>query len=326
MSLYTTTLDIVQYVEEQSNEITDGTSPFRQTAISLVNRAHKAIFAGGMELNEDGEGPTIFNFAKSTYPQNLMLLPKVEGTVTATLDSTTLTFSAAPSINLLGYHIRINNDAEVYRITAHTGVSTTATIESAYIKTTGAYEYKAFKLIYTLSGIMMLMGEFQTSRRYGLECNEIIVTGKSTLNSKYPLSSVSEMLPTMAAILKLDPDTGEVTLQFNGYPREREKISMDYIPIPTDLDLVGSNPLLPKHHRLVLGELALYYYQLGLDDDRAMMHLSNAKAMYKSLVRENSAFEEVANSNYGRLFPSEENKDQWRDYLVSESGYIYGIW
>lgn len=328
MSLYTTTEDLVQYVEEQSNEASDGTSPFRTTALSLINRAHKAIFAGGVELNDDGEGPTIFNFAKATYPQQLMLLPKEEGEVAAIQDSTTITFSVAPTLSLEGYHIRIGTDADVYRIVSHTANVDTATLDSAYAGETDTYEYDAFKLVYNLTGVIMLMGEFQTSGQSynGNDRPEIVVTGKTTLNEKCPLNMAYEGMPYMAAILKLDPNSGDVTLQFNAYPEQRQRISIDYIPVPEDLDLEGSDPLLPKHHRLLLAELALYYYQVALDDDRAAIHLQNAKTMYRALVRENASFEEVANGKYGQLLPNQGcYYDSADNFVRSESGYIYWV-
>lgn len=55
------------------------------------------------------------------------------GTVSLTGDSTTVTFSDAPTISLAGYYIKVTGLAHVIKISSHTASTTTATLEKAWV-------------------------------------------------------------------------------------------------------------------------------------------------------------------------------------------------
>ena len=68
------------------------------------------------------------------------------GTVTATLDSTSITFSSAPSVDLDGYYIQLTGYPEVVKISAHTAGQTTATLEEAWcLETATAVSFRAWR-------------------------------------------------------------------------------------------------------------------------------------------------------------------------------------
>jgi hypothetical protein len=297
---YELTEDLVEYVEDELREISDGSSDFRDRVINLVNHAHKSIVSGGQELNDQGQRPIVFHWARSKFPKTLTLLPKLTNTATITQDGTALTLGTSESTDLTGnYFIRIGNDNEVYRITAHVG-GTGVTIDSPYIAAdVTSAECEIFKLIYDITGILVPASPIKTFRRDG--ANEIRITAKATLDKRYPITDIVEADPTMAGILKLDADTETLSIQLNSIPLRRERAQLECVPVPDTLVIGSVHPILPKQHRLVIGELAAHYLCVGLDDDRATVHLARARALFDALVRENQTFEESGNSRYGEL-------------------------
>jgi hypothetical protein len=58
------------------------------------------------------------------------------GTVTATEDSTTITFDAAVADSLAGHYIKLTGYPDIIKIASHTAATDTATLEEAWINTT----------------------------------------------------------------------------------------------------------------------------------------------------------------------------------------------
>lgn len=68
------------------------------------------------------------------------------GTVALTEDSTTITFSSAPTIDLDGYHVKLAGYPDILKISSHTASSATATLEKAWCNATvSGQSYKAWK-------------------------------------------------------------------------------------------------------------------------------------------------------------------------------------
>lgn len=65
------------------------------------------------------------------------------GTIAVNQNSTTITFSSAPSISVAGYYISLDGDSEVYQIDTHTAAATSAVLKTVFIGTTStASAYK----------------------------------------------------------------------------------------------------------------------------------------------------------------------------------------
>lgn len=300
-----TTLELVQFVERAAGELDDGSSPFRSDIEILVDMAHKAIVSGGAELDEEGQRPHVFAWAKSANNIPLKIVPKIaSGTINATEDSTTITFSSNISQDLTDWFIRINEGDEVYRITAHTPGTNTATIDLGFIDSTvvGA-SYEAFKLRYTFgsSNILLPTGNIKVHRYKKMDKSFIDVRSKEALEEMYPLSKVKEEDPCIAGIVNFSD--GNLTVQLNAYPKEALRMELPFIPIPADLTIGGNDPIVPAHKRVVIAELAAHYFLVNRDDDRATLHFNRAVRQFASLVNETSAFDEALNHEFGQLRP-----------------------
>lgn len=286
-----TTAEIAEFVEQEMGHSVHPSSD-RTRIVDIIDRTHKTIISGGGELNLDNKGkavrrPVVFPWAISQDPivQNFPA-PIETGTIAATQSSTSATFSSGPAASVANWHIKIGNDSEIYRISAHTGGGTGATLDGAYIEDTVTIaSYKLFKLIHTFSSSIMI--PISPIRIYDSNSQDFTVdlVDLNEMLEQYPLANVMAGMPELAGI-RYQGD-GTLVVQFSHYPSEIERMELDFIPIPTELDTsTPVNPIIPKHHRMVLAHLASYYMLRTTDDDRARGHLRDAKLLFDALVTE----------------------------------------
>ena len=77
------------------------------------------------------------------------------GTISLTADSTTVTFSDAPTVSLTDYYIKAEGYPEIIKISAHTANTTTATLETAWcLEAVTGNSFKAWKDFAPLSSTM----------------------------------------------------------------------------------------------------------------------------------------------------------------------------
>lgn len=321
MSNLETTEDLVQYVEAGMREKTDGTSVFRPAILGLLNRTYRSIVAGGTsELNtalnrvgKRAEEPVVFDWARSKFPYAFNFqAPENTGTLTATNNSTSLTFSAGPTPDLTDWYIRINNEDEIYRISAHTAGNTSATIDAAFVGAGGSgLTFSAFKLVYDISpsdGIIIPVGPIQVYASGGDKQIEII-DDRARMQTDH-LIAVRMGMPDKASIVKRT-DTS-ISLLFNGYPETIERAEMSYVPPALALSIGGNYPLIPKDKRVILAHLTLYYMLERVDDNRAVNHLNIAGGLWDALVNASHGPTKASNPDYGKVFANRMNARRQR--------------
>ena len=307
---FATTTELAQLVEKELGHNLTSSSSQRTDIVSHLDRANKIVHAGGGLLNATDDGrrsrdEIVFSFARSPTPLVLTLRPAITTpTVTVTREATTLTFDAAPDgVNsVTGYYIRINGEDEVYRISAHTAAATTATIDGGYVgpSDASAATCAIFKLQYelgsnTIAQLISPINVFSKNRSQ----KHISVVDKDELQKQYPLSNIYQEFPSMAAVVK--ELAGTVTLQFNSYPSDLERIEVDYVATPTTLDTSTSNPVLPEPYRPALAYLAAYFISSRNNDSRAQELLKMAKEMFAELVLWNERLMSSGDSDFGRI-------------------------
>lgn len=88
--------------------------------------------------------------------ENIATYEKIDtGTITVTEDSTTITFSTAPTPSLVGYYIKATGHPDIFKITAHTALTTTATLEKAWVRSSeSGLAFKAWRDFAPLSSTM----------------------------------------------------------------------------------------------------------------------------------------------------------------------------
>lgn len=303
---FETTKELRQYVEsELGHELDVNASSSDKTAIiNHLDRAHKIVCGGGGLLNYDERNVRIrdevtFAWARSKFPKIVTLQTSIENLdCSVTNNSASATLSATYATSLTDWFIRFSEKEEVYRISAHSADSASITLDGVYVEDSGTKDCTIFKLVYDI-GSDDVLGLISPVVTHDGESN-ISITDFQELNKRYPIQSVCKQFPSMAGILK-EAD-GTVTVQFNSYPDELERIEVNYIPIPATLVEDSQDPIIPKQHRLVIAELAAYHMLIRNDDDRAIAHLQNARLMFRDLVAHNEQLYGGADENLGRVF------------------------
>lgn len=301
---FSTTQELRQYVEKEMGHQVDDSSD-KTDILSHLDRAHKIVCAGGGILNTDESGKrrndeVSFVWAKSKFPKIITLLPAIEdSTVSVTSNSATATLSAVQSTNCTDWHIKVDGDEEVYRISSHTAGSNSLTLDSVYVETTdSAATCDIFKLAYSVgsSDILSVISP--------LRCKEGIIplVDQDELLDKYPITDVGEEFPSCAAVIH--ESSGTLTVQFSSYPDSLERLELSYIPIPTTLNETNSDPIIPAPYRLCIAELACYFMLNRIDDSRAAAHLTVAREIFDDLVEHNLNLVASGDPNFGRVIPT----------------------
>src|SRR2546428_10576616 len=129
MANFTFTSDILADVLFRAGEPTDGSSDFAAQALVYVNRAWQAIWTGGEEIDD-----TIREDWLWLRRLGVLVLdaPITDGSVSTTKSNATITFSVPPAVSVTGYYFRVKGWQDVYKVSAHTASSATATIDGIW--------------------------------------------------------------------------------------------------------------------------------------------------------------------------------------------------
>ena len=305
---YETTAELQTLLQDEVGD----TAPSTETQaryLQLLDSAHKAIVGGGGELNTDDRDnpirrPYLFSWARAEDPISIVLEPNQEGTAATTQDSTSVTVSLdSATKDLTGFHVRINNDETVYRITAHAAF--VITLSAAYTGETDAGAgFEAFKLIYTISAptgsILLPSDAFRVFYRR----QPVSITDESELLDRHPLKNVREGNPKLSAVVK--QSGSDIIVRFSSYPKERQVVELQYVPVPPTLAITPTavDPIIPNgEKRRVIVHLAAFYHLRKRDDDRANSHLKSAKALFDTLKTEDQQFVGGNDRNFGYIAP-----------------------
>lgn len=306
---YNTSQECLTLLQEEVSDTTPDTNT-QNRYLSLLNRAHKAILAGGGELNLDDKGnpirrPFVFPWALAAQPKSLVLEPAQTGSIDITSNNaSTLNCTIdAGTKSLVGWHIRFDQNPTVYKVLTHSG--TTLGLDSVCVDdTTTQIAFTAFKLIYTLGSndILLLTDKGRAYARENMESG-LPVVDINELLSEFPLHRVIAKTPDKAAVIR--QDNGTFTLQFSSYPDKLERFDFRYVPIPAALAIPGQDPLIPNAsgQRAIISYLAAYYHLIKRDDDRAKAARANAEGIWNAMITEATNNVNSNDPDYGHISP-----------------------
>jgi len=146
LSYKKSTNEIKKEVLTICGELTDGTSPFDSEVLKYLNNVHQGLIAGNNLFDISCMEPWVWAQAKS--PITLKLTPAISGTVSLVNGSSSGTLSASPSANLEGRYVFFDGVLDAYRISYHSGVSTTISLDYVFLGDTGSFNFTAFKYDY----------------------------------------------------------------------------------------------------------------------------------------------------------------------------------
>lgn len=195
------------------------------------------------------------------------------GTVACTPDSTTITFSTAPTTSKTGYLFAIDSFSEIYQISSHTANSTTATLSSPW---TGTVQTAAAYKVWTDTVALPT------------DCRETIEVWHNFFRQPLEAVGLQELRRRVAEDPKADgrPEIYS-TYDYVGsedstryrvmklYPSvyaNSTTLTVDYVKEVSALDLTTDEPKMPVEDRVVLvyGALARAWKRLR-NDNAAMM-------------------------------------------------------
>lgn len=293
------TADLIADVLFRAGEPTDGTSQYAATALSYLNRAYLGIAAGGGELVDNIRED--WWWLRKSPPGLLFLYPLIQpgmvsvvfgtapATVTATIASNALTFSAAIGTSIAGWFIRIGTHPDIFRIATHTSGTNTATLDGQWSGLTGTTSYLTGKLEYDIaSDVMRLLSPIRCfQKNTNTDPYKIHETDLEKLETDYPLAEASAGVPEVYARVALNK------IRFNRFssvtPDIYFRVEYDYLQRPTLLTAPGTTeePLVPWEWRRVLSDWATFWLMVDKNDDRAEGVGQAAKSGLQAMANDN---------------------------------------
>lgn len=320
MANYKFSSDLVNDILFRAGEPTDGTSNFEATALQYLNRAYRTVWLGGGEFL-DGNNQNWWWLRKDP-PGTLTLQPSISaGTVNVTSNSTSITFSSAPSASVTGYFFRVTGQEDVFRILTHTGGSASATLDSVYTGTTSTTaSYKLMKMEYDLaSDVFRVIAPMRV--RFS-ERGEVEGIDLKSMDHAWPIHLAEAGVPELFA------HVGERKIRFNRFGSDDGalmRVEYDYLYIPADLTDSGSEePLVPLAYRYILSDIAAGLLFIDKNDDRATLAIAAAKAGLQAMINENKKRWLAQSNRYGRIRTRQDQLEQFNRTLRTETGFIIG--
>jgi len=171
------------------------------------------------------------------------------GTVAVTQDSSTITFSSAPATSRTGEFFTTGSDEEIYRISAHTAASDTATLDSDFIGTTNsAANYQVWPYRFALPSNCKEVLEVYTDR-FPTPLENVGFQEFRRVMQEIPKR---EGIPFSYTVGDFDSNGDRELYVYPAAGTERYIIQVDYIQEATALDLDGDEPLMPVEDRSIL--------------------------------------------------------------------------
>ncbi len=312
-----TNAEILNYMLFEAYEPVDGSSDFDSHAITQLNRAYRAIIKGGNELNPE-ENVKWWWLSKEG---NLILKPQINiGSVSVTNNSTTINLTNGPVDSVAGYHFKVQNHPDIFKISSHTAASTTAELDSVYTgDTAAAASYKLMKYDYTLASDVSVVNQPMYSPRD----NSIKIEGMSTesIQEQYPLGRAFAGIPERFAQL----NEQEVRFSHHGSTTgDLIRIDYTYARVADDLADNSTEPLIPKEYRHVLADAGLFYLLETKEDNASDRVLARVVSGIQAMATENKSRWQKFGSP-GHIYVRNDQSNRFGNRVLrTESGLIIG--
>ena len=166
---------------------------------------------------------------------------------------------------------------------------------------------------YVLGGMCRLVEPVRIHKGSG---GHLSLIDSETLTRDYPLAGTTEGQPSCFSIIEERSD-GTFVARFNGFPTEKTRIEVEYVPIPRDLkDNSSSIPLIPRKHVDVLEDAATFYLMLNKNDDRSPIYAQLMQGKLKAMISQNRGALLRGGDNFGQLIPRRDKLNTRRRKLI----------
>jgi hypothetical protein len=316
-----TTADIRADVLSRGNEIASTASEYWQDILAWMNRQYYSLCLGGTtfapEIREDW-------FWLRALPPGILIMdsPITIGTVTASTDSASITFSSAPTASIAGWEFRPTGDDAVYRVSIHTGGQADATLDSIYVGLTGSGKsYTLRKVEYALSPSVLRPVQALRALQWNDSDSgrDIFLTDMVSLERDYPRGEMLTGVPDCYALIAQGSMVSgginypTVRLNRGGLPTGKLRVEYEYLrrpPLLTALDPT-EEPLVPHEWRGVLADMTLYYLLLQKEDSRVDAIGLAAKVGIRAMAREQRRLLATQSPRSGQIRPRASQQRRW---------------
>lgn len=304
MANYQFSADLLADILFRAGEPTNGNSDFNAVALIYLNRAYQALWLGGTEV----EPAVNENWWWLLKEASIITTANITGTVQVVNGSAAITLSSAPTVSVAGRHLVVTGHPETYVIAAHMGGSTAATLDSIYAGTTDTVApYTLFQLDYSLaSDVLRLATPMRLTQSNGAGTSysrpgrNYQVQGLSNreLEETQPIATVATGIPRFFAQMT------EQKVRFDQRTAGRVRVDYTYLQRPVDLtNSASEEPVVPRHYRRLLADIALIFLLIDKNDDRATSLSLVAKAGVRAMALENRMRLQVYGSKLEGLAP-----------------------
>lgn len=278
---------LTQLIKILKNPNADATEQAR--LLKRLDRAHKSVIAGGMELNRSlltnktYKIGKLFSWAKATRPLTFVLEPKQTGTITVSQEATSATISIdSTTKDLTGWFVQLSPQEDFYEILTHSG--TGITLDAGWVQDSATASACTFaKLNYTAGSDVLVIADH--ARIKGNESG-ISLVGEPELEKRYPLQHASEGAPELIGISKIA--NGVAEFRVSHYPRELTRVSIPYTAIPSELSTTTGaevDPIIePRHAAECICFLAAFYEMRDDNNEDALSYLRSAQYLFDGIV------------------------------------------
>lgn len=203
------------------------------------------------------------------------------GTVSATSESTSITFSSAPSVSVANRYIQFSSADDWYKITAHTASSTSATISPAYGQSSNlsAGTYKVRKLLYSTTTPLVSC----------LDIKKTVNPGRlESLNQRegdFFLPLYLETGDPTGYIAGPPDSTGGFQFSLANPPSSVFNMHIRGIKVITEMSEESDVPIFPARWHSACVDIAAYYGFQTIDDTRAAESLAVGEVKIQDMLR-----------------------------------------
>lgn len=211
------------------------------------------------------------------------------GTVTATLASTTITFTSGPAASVAGWFIQFSDSDDWYQISTHTAAATTAVLTAAYLGTTSS------TLTYTLRKVYYVLptdtGKILNIRQTRDDISLQYIPPRQ-LDSIIP-DRTRTGEPEYYTISGVD-SSRQYKVEFYPVPNVSMNLNVRYYQVVAELSSDSDVPIIPEglHDFLVWDTLGTYGFMF-LDDTRISAAQAMANKLFDDMVKNDIATEDI---------------------------------
>lgn len=319
MANFQTSEDIITAVLARIGEPLGGTSGYQTEVVEAVNEAYRDLWNGGGALTQDIQADWWWMKSGST-PGVITLKPRETITASVTNDSASVTLSSSIAETRAGWFLKIDGQADVFRVSTHTAGTAAITLDSVYTgDTNSAAAGRLFLTEYDLETDCLYMET--PFRAYQGSQRRVTYLSEQELDWRYPLNEISSGVPDHFTLIN------DTTVRFSHYggTSSGDLIRLDYTYIkkPSDLTDNSAEPLVPLKYRSIIVNWATSMLLISKDDDRASAYSQKATRGVVDMYKEHRRRTVLSGKDVARIRPRQRGLFP-RGPLRTESGLIIG--